>query len=113
MYLGGKLTHPTKYDKIIHMNRLERLTITLTPEMASMVRHAVKSGQYVSNSEIMREALRYWGARRAGREAALKDMRGFLYEGTEEARQGQTKPFDGEEIKHMGRARSAKAEPSG
>ena len=78
-----------------------------------MVRHAVKSGQYVSNSEIMREALRYWGARRVGQEAALKDMFGFISQGTEEARQGRTKPFDADEIKHMGRARLAKAEPSG
>lgn len=91
------------------MKNVERLTITLTPEMASMVRHAVKSGEYVSNSEIMREALRYWGARRVGREAALKDIRGFISEGMEEARQGRTTPFDGKEIKHMGRQRLAKA----
>lgn len=95
------------------MKNVERLTITLTSEMAAMVRHAVKSGEYVSNSEIMREALRYWKAGRANQEAALKDMRGFISEGIEEARRGRTTAFDGPEIKRLGRERLAKAEPSG
>ena len=103
------LTKVNEYDKVILMKNLERLTITLTPEMAAMVRHAVKSGEYVSNSEIMREALRYWGARRVGRDSALKDMRGLISEGLDEARLGRTMPFDGEDIKRMGRKRLAEA----
>ena len=95
------------------MKNIERLTVSLTPEMAAMVRHAVKSGEYVSNSEIMREALRYWKARRSNREAALEDMRGFISEGIEEAGQGRITAYDGQEIKRLGRERLAKAEPSG
>ena len=90
------------------MKSLERLTITLSPEMASMVRHAVQSGEYVSNSEIMREALRYWSARRMGHDSALKDMRGFISQGMDDVRQGRTAPFDGKDIKVAGRQKSAK-----
>ncbi|HEY9826800.1 MAG TPA: type II toxin-antitoxin system ParD family antitoxin [Stenomitos sp.] len=40
------------------MQSAEKLSITLTPEMASYVRQKVNSGLYSSNSEIIREALR-------------------------------------------------------
>ena len=36
----------------------EKLSITLPPELAKMVRDKVKSGTYSSNSEVIREALR-------------------------------------------------------
>jgi len=37
---------------------MERLSITLPPEMASFIRQKVDSGLYGSNSEIIREAMR-------------------------------------------------------
>lgn len=36
----------------------ERLSITLPPEMARMIREKVSCGAYGSNSEVIREALR-------------------------------------------------------
>ena len=38
----------------------EKLSITLPPEMARMIREKVSSGAYGSNSEVIREALRAW-----------------------------------------------------
>jgi len=38
----------------------EKLSITLPPEMARMIRERVSSGAYGSNSEVIREALREW-----------------------------------------------------
>ena len=46
------------------MPNVEKLSIALTPEMATLVRDAVKSGEYASSSEIIREALRDWKYKR-------------------------------------------------
>jgi len=42
------------------MSKLEKLSISLTPELASLVRSAVTEGDYASSSEVIREALRDW-----------------------------------------------------
>ena len=42
------------------MSKLEKLSISLTPELASLVRSAVTGGDYASTSEVIREALRDW-----------------------------------------------------
>ena len=42
-----------QYDILILMNTMERITITLTPEMAQAVRGAVEAGEYASSSEIV------------------------------------------------------------
>ena len=47
------------------MASVEKISIALTEELASLVRGAVESGEYASSSEVIREALREWKARRA------------------------------------------------
>ncbi len=42
------------------MSKLGKLSISLTPELASLVRSAVTEGDYTSTSEVIREALRDW-----------------------------------------------------
>lgn len=42
------------------MSKLEKLSISLTPELAFLVRSAVTEGDYASTSEVIREALRDW-----------------------------------------------------
>ena len=42
------------------MSKLEKLSISLTHELASLVRSAVTEGGYASTSEVIREALRDW-----------------------------------------------------
>jgi putative addiction module CopG family antidote len=42
------------------MPTVEKLSVALTPEMADWVGKAVKSGEYASASEVIRDALRGW-----------------------------------------------------
>ena len=56
------------------MANVEKISVALTPEMAMTMRRAVESGEYASASEVMREAMREWQARRTEREQALAQL---------------------------------------
>ncbi|TNC71474.1 type II toxin-antitoxin system ParD family antitoxin [Rubellimicrobium roseum] len=56
------------------MSRVEKVSVALTPEMATMMREVVEAGEYASASEVMREALRDWQARRIQRERAMTEL---------------------------------------
>jgi antitoxin ParD1/3/4 len=47
------------------MSKVAKVSIALTPELASVVDQAVRSGEYATGSEVIREALREWKQRRA------------------------------------------------
>ena len=47
------------------MASIEKVSIALPSDMLAMVKQAVEGGDYASNSEVVREALREWKARRA------------------------------------------------
>ena len=47
------------------MAAVEKVSIALPSDMLTMVRKAVAGGDYASSSEVVREALREWKARRA------------------------------------------------
>ena len=47
------------------MATVEKVSIALPTDMLTMVRKAVRTGDYASSSEVVREALREWKARRA------------------------------------------------
>ena len=47
------------------MAEIERMTITLPADMATIVKGAVEGGDYASSSEVVREALRDWKMKRA------------------------------------------------
>jgi uncharacterized protein len=47
------------------MATVEKVSIALSSDMLSMVRDVVATGDYASTSEVIREALREWKARRA------------------------------------------------
>jgi antitoxin ParD1/3/4 len=80
------------------MNTMERITITLTPEMAQAVRGAVEAGEYASSSEIIREALRDWRHKRALQERELADLRAKVQEGLDDVAAGRVSDFDAERI---------------
>jgi antitoxin ParD1/3/4 len=61
------------------MSNVEKVSVALTPEMASMMRDAVETGEYASASELMREALREWKLRRMQRGQAI-DKLGSLWD---------------------------------
>ncbi|MEO7020103.1 MAG: type II toxin-antitoxin system ParD family antitoxin [Ktedonobacteraceae bacterium] len=57
------------------MPNTEKMSITLTPELASMISDAVATGNYASTSEVIREALRDWRMKQMVRQQQLQDIR--------------------------------------
>lgn len=57
------------------MPTIEKLSIALPAEMAALVRRAVDVGEYSSNSEVIRDALRDWTHKRNLREQGLSNLR--------------------------------------
>ncbi len=94
------------------MSDIKRMTITLTAEMAQAVRAAVKHGDYASNSEIVREALRDWQHKRRLQEGELEQLRADIREGLEDLGAGRIRNFDADRIVEKGEARLAGREPS-
>jgi len=63
------------------MPSVEKLSIALTPEMASAVREAVDTGEYASSSEVIREALRDWQRKRSLQRQEIEEIRRLWNEG--------------------------------
>jgi antitoxin ParD1/3/4 len=53
----------------------EKISIALPPEMVSIVRDAVATGEYASSSEVIRDALRDWTHKRTLRQQGLAELR--------------------------------------
>ncbi|MEN9874809.1 MAG: hypothetical protein RL186_1706 [Pseudomonadota bacterium] len=56
------------------MANVEKISVALSTEMASMLKEAVGSGAYASSTELMREALREWCERREYRAKASEQL---------------------------------------
>lgn len=83
------------------MQNVEKLSIALTPEMAGMVKQAVRSGEYASSSEVIREALRLWRDHQQARAQEIEALRRTWGEGIASGPSSRTVP----EIIAEGRAR--------
>ncbi len=59
----------------------EKMSITLTPELAALVNEAVATGDYASTSEVIREALRDWRLKQLARRQQVQDIRRLWEEG--------------------------------
>ncbi|MGO9004739.1 MAG: type II toxin-antitoxin system ParD family antitoxin [Beijerinckiaceae bacterium] len=46
------------------MQSAEKLSITMSPEMVRAIRESVEAGEYVSTSEVVRDAVRIWQQQR-------------------------------------------------
>lgn len=57
------------------MSTVEKISIALPSEMATVVRQAVEAGEYSSNSEVIREALRDWTHKRLLRQQEIEELR--------------------------------------
>jgi antitoxin ParD1/3/4 len=57
------------------MPTIEKLSIALPVEMATVVRNAVDAGEYSSQSEVVRDALRDWSYKRSLRTQNLQGLR--------------------------------------
>jgi antitoxin ParD1/3/4 len=84
------------------MAAVEKLSISLTPEVADDIRQVVAAGEYASTSEVIRDALRTWKQVRQGRAVAIEELRRLWREGVDS---GQSSCLDGEDIKRRGRER--------
>jgi len=85
------------------VSEIERLTITLPTDMASVVRHAVAEGDYASTSEVVREALRDWKMKRALQLQELAALKGDIDKGLADVAAGRVKEFDADAIIARGR----------
>ncbi len=54
------------------MSSTEQISISLPPELAHLVRAAVVSGEYSSNSDVIRDALQDWTDKRKQNSAKLR-----------------------------------------
>lgn len=84
------------------MANVEKISVALPRDMVGLVRKAVETGDYASSSEVIREALREWKARRAVRVDAVAELRRLWEEGTAS---GKTADLDMAAIKKRGRQR--------
>lgn len=87
---------------------MERLTITLTPDLADRVKAAVDGGNYGSASEVMRQALRDWELAEARRQAELAALRSDVKTGLDQIAASKSKPFNAARIVKAGQRIAAK-----
>lgn len=76
------------------MSKVEKLSIALTGELAEQVRVAVRTGDYASSSEVIREALRDWTDKRERRAAKLSELRSLIQEGVDSGEPVEREPLD-------------------
>jgi antitoxin ParD1/3/4 len=65
------------------MSTVEKISVALPPEMVTIIRSAVDSGEYSSASEVIREALRGWKFKRKVESLELEELRQLVQEGIE------------------------------
>ncbi len=82
------------------MAAIEKISVALPADMLDLVKQAVKSGDYATTSEVIREALREWKGRRETHDEAIAEIRRLVQEGLDK---GGWHPLDTEEIKREGR----------
>ena len=78
------------------MATVEKITISLTKDVAALIREAVNHGEYASTSEVIRDALRDWKLKRATQQEQLKEIRRMWRAGI---KSGSAGPLDMEAIK--------------
>ncbi len=63
------------------MANAEKISVSVTPQQAELLRAAVESGAYNSSSEVIREAVRDWAAKWEGRKNDMERLRQLWDEG--------------------------------
>ncbi len=91
--------------KYLYTMSVERITVTLTADMAETIKAAVSRGLYASNSEIVREALRDWRMKQLTQERSLEALHQDIAKGLGDIRQGRVKDFDAGRIVAQGEKR--------
>jgi antitoxin ParD1/3/4 len=60
---------------------MRTMTISLSSQQAGRIEAAVETGDYASNSEVLRDALRLWEANQERRRAEVERLRTAIEEG--------------------------------
>ena len=94
------------------MPEIERMTITMPPELAAVVKPAVETGDYASTSEVVRAALRDWKLKRAPQIEELAALKSDIDKGLCDVAAGRLKDFDADRIIAKGRKLLADRSPS-
>lgn len=90
------------------MGQPRRLTITLSPELASQMHDAIAQGDYASEDEVIREALLEWQVRRTAALDAQTALKADLALGMADLEAGNVRDFDVDQIVKMGRKLSGR-----
>ena len=94
------------------MPEIERMTITMPPELAAVVKQAVETGDYASTSEVVRAALRDWKLKRALQIEELAALKSDIDKRLADVAAGRVKDFDADRIIARGRKLLADRSPS-
>jgi antitoxin ParD1/3/4 len=86
------------------MAESERLTITLPTDRAALVKAAVDDGDYASASEVVREALHDWKAKRALQLQELAALKADIDKGLADLAEGRVTGFDPDRLIERGRS---------
>lgn len=85
------------------MAGIERMTVTLPTDMATLVKGAVEEGDYASSSEVIREALRDWKLKRELRIHKVAELKAEIDRGLADVAKGRVAKFDAQRIIRRGR----------
>jgi antitoxin ParD1/3/4 len=91
------------------VSNVEKISVALTSEQLDVLRSAVDSGEYATTSEIVREAVRDWQAKRELRQADIARLRQLWDAGKAS---GPAKALDLAAVRRDARRRLAKARKS-
>lgn len=94
------------------LSTIERMTITMPAEMAATIKEAVSGGDYASTSEVVREAIRDWKAKRALQRQEFAALEADIAKGLADLEAGRTKGFEPAAIIERGRRLLARRSPS-
>jgi antitoxin ParD1/3/4 len=72
------------------MQAAEKISITLTPDMARLIRESVASGEYASTSEALRDAVRAWHRQRLEDAGRLELIRARIRRSVDDPRPSLT-----------------------
>ncbi|TGQ52346.1 type II toxin-antitoxin system ParD family antitoxin [Mesorhizobium sp. M1C.F.Ca.ET.193.01.1.1] len=92
------------------MANVEKLSVAVTTQQATVMREAVEAGEYATTSEIVREAMRDWLAKRELRQEDVRRLQRLWDEGKAS---GKAEPVDFDALRKEARRKLAEAAPNG
>lgn len=91
------------------MANVEKMSVALTTQQAAALRSAVEAGEYATTSEVVREAVRDWQAKR---DLRLEDTRRLQELWDQGKASGPATPLDFAELRREARSRLNAAKPN-